>query len=413
MMGDMMNYEYELNFFSDILKKCHIPTAIVSSNERADAVIDARLFDILGSSSALSVAQVLGPMEDKTQYKMINEFKLHYIYIKLPLSVEKNIFLIGPYLSALPSSKEILEISETLGLPLGVQKPLTEYYFSLPIFAENDRLFMMVDAFCERIWETPSFAITKVNQSYPSSVLHSDATARGESFDEIEANIKMMELRYAFENELMRAVSLGQQHKENLLISKLNDNIFERRTADPLRNAKNYCIIMNTLLRKAAENGGVHPIYIDSTSSKFAMRIELLSDVKACTAIMREMFSSYCRLVYKHSTKHYSPIVQKTILMIDSDISAELSLKTLAAKQGISAGYLATLFKKETEKTVSEYINDKRIAHAMYLLGTTHLQIQTIALHCGIMDVQYFSKIFKKKIGKNPKEYREAVRKQL
>jgi YesN/AraC family two-component response regulator len=102
--------------------------------------------------------------------------------------------------------------------------------------------------------------------------------------------------------------------------------------------------------------------------------------------------------------------VQKTILIIDSDISAELSLNSLAKQQGISAGYLATIFKRDTGKTVSEYIKDKRIEHAMYLLSATHLQIQTIALHCGIMDVQYFSKIFKKKIGKNPKEYRESVK---
>ena len=109
--------------------------------------------------------------------------------------------------------------------------------------------------------------------------------------------------------------------------------------------------------------------------------------------------------------KQYSSIVKKTILVIESDISAELSLNHLAQKQGISAGYLATIFKKETGKTVSEYIQDKRIDYAMHLLDTTHLQIQTVALHCGIMDVQYFSKIFKKKIGKTPKEYREASRK--
>jgi YesN/AraC family two-component response regulator len=114
--------------------------------------------------------------------------------------------------------------------------------------------------------------------------------------------------------------------------------------------------------------------------------------------------------VYKHSIKRYSPIVQKTILVIDSDISAELSLKTLAQKQCISSGYLASIFKKETGKTVSEYIKDRRIEHAIYLLTTTHLQIQTVALHCGIMDVQYFSKVFKKKTGKNPKEFRESAR---
>jgi YesN/AraC family two-component response regulator len=167
---------------------------------------------------------------------------------------------------------------------------------------------------------------------------------------------------------------------------------------------------MNTLLRKAAESGGVHPLYIDRLSSEFAVKIENLASVADAAPLMREMFSTYCRLVYKHSMKRYSPIVQKTILIIDSDISAELSLNSLAKQQGISAGYLATIFKRDTGKTVSEYIKDKRIEHAMYLLSATHLQIQTIALHCGIMDVQYFSKIFKKKIGKNPKEYRESVK---
>ncbi len=404
-----MNYEYELNFFSDVLKKCHIHTAIMSPLDPAEDILDSRLASIIGFKPDVTVGQMLGMIESNTKYKLTNELNFQYIYMRIPALSEKNILVIGPYLSAPPTSKEILEICDRAKIPLGVQKPLKEYYASVPILSDGDRVFVMIDTFCERIWQTPSFAIVEQNQNQKMFAIPLAPTALGESFGEIEANIKMMEMRYSFENELIRAVTLGQQHKENLLASKLNENMFERRTTDSLRNAKNYCIIMNTLLRKAAENGGVHPIYIDSTSSKFAIKIELLSDVKACSSLMREMFSSYCRLVYKHSVRRYSPIVQKTILVIDSDISAELSLNHLAQKQGISSGYLATLFKKETGKTVSEYIKDKRIEHAMYLLGTTHLQIQTVALHCGIMDVQYFSKIFKKKIGKNPKEYREAV----
>jgi YesN/AraC family two-component response regulator len=104
-----------------------------------------------------------------------------------------------------------------------------------------------------------------------------------------------------------------------------------------------------------------------------------------------------------------SPIVRKTVLMIESDLSANLTLATLAEAQNVSSGYLATIFKKETDKTVSEYIREKRVKLAKHLLSTTHLQVQTIALHCGIMDVQYFTKIFKKETGKTPKEYREYV----
>ena len=125
---------------------------------------------------------------------------------------------------------------------------------------------------------------------------------------------------------------------------------------------------------------------------------------------MQEMFSSYCRIVRKHSAKKYSPIVRKIVMMIDYDISVELSPGTLAEKQSISPGYLAAIFKKETGKTVSEYIRDKRMNYAMHLLSTTNLQVQTVAAHCGIMDVQYFSKTFKKHTGETPTDYRKNSR---
>ena len=47
---------------------------------------------------------------------------------------------------------------------------------------------------------------------------------------------------------------------------------------------------------------------------------------------------------------------------------------------------------------------------AAELLDSTALQIQTIAQHCGVLDVQYFSKLFKKHIGMTPKEYRKRSR---
>ena len=234
--------------------------------------------------------------------------------------------------------------------------------------------------------------------------------AGGEGGD-VLASIKMMEARYGFENELMQAVTLGQRHKEKMLASAFekSEQAFEKRLQDPVRNAKNYTIIMNTLLRKAAEQGGVHPVYIDRTSSGFAAKIEKATSVKETFALMREMFSAYCRLVYKHSLKNYSPLVQKAVLIVDADLSANLSLSALALQLNVSAPYLASVFKKETQKTVSQYVTEKRIKHAMHLLATTHLQVQTVALHCGIMDVQYFSKLFKKQVGKTPKEYRASV----
>jgi YesN/AraC family two-component response regulator len=407
-----MDHEYELKLFSEFLKKCNVRVTMMSVNDSMDVTLDPLINNVVGvySDSGVTLKNTVGIIENTTKYKFTNELKLQYVFMRLPILSEKNILFIGPYLSEPLKSNELLEIGERLKLPPIAQKLFGEYYSTLPVFTENDSLFIMIDTFCERMWQTTSFSIIELNEKNTLPIFQIDNASRGNTFDETFANMEMMEMRYAFENELIQAVALGQQHKEKMLVSAFNEQMFEKRLQDTLRNAKNYCIIMNTLLRKAAEQGGVHPIYIDKISSRFATRIEFTSNVKAIPELMREMFSSYCRLVRKHSTKKYSPIVQKAIVMIDSDISAELSLRILAQNQNISEGYLATVFKRETGKTVSEYIRDRRIDRAVHLLSTTSLQIQTIAMHCGIMDVQYFSKIFKRQIGMTPKEYRETVR---
>ena len=218
-----------------------------------------------------------------------------------------------------------------------------------------------------------------------------------------------MQKRYDFENELIRAVELGQEHKLFRITPAFEETVMERRLSDPVRNIKNYCIIMNTLLRKAAERGGVHPLYINDVSSGYAVRIEKLTSVSSATEFMGEMFSGYCRLVRKYSMKSYSPIIRKVITLINSDLSASLTLTALADSQNVSPGYLSTLFKRETGKNLTEYILDERMKLASRLLVTTSLQVQTVALSCGIMDVQYFSKVFKKYTGKTPKEYRNSI----
>ena len=168
---------------------------------------------------------------------------------------------------------------------------------------------------------------------------------------------------------------------------------------------------MNTLLRKAAENGGVHPVHIDRLSSELATRIEQMQVTSDTGALMCEIFRAYCRLVRKHSVQKYSLAVQKAILLIDLKLAEDISPSEIAGALGISLGYLSAVFHRETGKTLTEHIRERRIDHAKHLLKTTELQIQTVALHCGILDVQYFSRLFKRQTGKTPKDYRESRRK--
>lgn len=408
-----MFFEKELNFLCEIFKKSRVRAIVVSESNFSSKMADTGLEAVFGESSddEWSSHRFPSPLEDKTLYKSVDRFGLRYVYLPLPNMSESTLLFIGPYLDSAPSKDFILKIGAKNSVSQKRQRYLEEYYTSVPVLPDSSHLFIMLETFCELIWRSPSFAIIDVNNVTARVASPINETLSSDGFDDVLVNMKAVERRYAFENEIMRSVSLGQLHREPRLLEAFSENKFEKRTDDALRNAKNYCIIMNTLLRKAVESGGVHPMYIDKVSSNFAVRIENMPSISENTALMREMFRSYCRLVRKHSIKQYSLLIQKTVLLIESDLSAELTLSSLAKIQGVSPAYLSDAFSKETGKTLSQYIREKRIDHAINLLTTTNLQIQTVALHCGIVDVQYFSKLFKKQTGKTPREYRAELKK--
>lgn len=404
-----MSYQNEPGLLVKTLQKSHISVKVIAPDELSDEIIRSRSSLFPGFSDS-APSPILPTLRTRERYCYTDAYGLGYTYLLLSNKEPAQLLFVGPYLSQRPDPQQLLELGEQLGLSPEQQQRLEEYASVSPLLPRESPLFLMIDTFCEQIWHSPSFAIVDVNQPplSPASPIH--RAMHTDRFDDVLLDMKAMEQRYAFENELIRAVTLGQMHLADQLFAGVTQTRFEQRVSDRLRNTKNYCIIMNTLLRKAAENGGVHPLYINRVSSDFARRIEQLSGNADSAALMSEMFRGYCILVQQHSLRNYSKVVQTAILLIDSDLAADLSLHSLAQNQNISPGYLSTVFKKETGKTVTAYIRDKRMQHARHLLSTTNLQIQTVALHCGIMDVHYFSKTFKKEVGVTPGEYREQLR---
>lgn len=405
-----MPYENELDFVCKTLKKCHVPVTFADADKSLDDILEEPVRTYFTGNPEVKVLfRAFFEKETPcTVWRVTDLIGLRYLFFLLPQRTQDAVFVMGPYLETPIENRRILEYGEKYGILPGKQKLLAEYYASLPIISENSHLFNLLDTFWEHIWGGRAYTLIDVDHEWTTSVTPFSKRANSEH-DDVALNMDVMERRYAYENELMRAVAQGHVHKLPVVLESFSEAMFEKRLTDPIRNLKNYCIIMNTLLRKAAENGGVHPLYINELSSSFAVRIEQVSTVSGVQELMAEMFRGYCRLVRKHSMKNYSSTVQKVIVRIDSDLSADLSLVSLAQQQNISPGYLSTVFKKETGKTITEYIINERMHLAMHLLRSTRLQIQTVALHCGIVDVQYFSKIFKKHVGMTPKEYRKAV----
>ena len=409
-----MNYDIQLQFTSNLLKKLHISNCIVSNPQNKisyniDLGLRAMLFGKENYTELLENS--MEQAQNNTIYSFFDEYSCNYIFMRLP-NKESEFFYIGPYLRSAPSEQLIKQKSDSLGFSDEQYKKLIQYYNSLPIVEDENILLAIASTLGIELWgNEQNFVI-----EYIDHAIHDRSTPIAVShiyndFTESPHSLLALETNYENEKRLMEAISQGKLQKVNSIASAVYNNGTEQRVSDNLRNRKNYLIILNTLLRKAAESGGVHPLHLDRISSIFAKKIENTCSINDSIVLQSDMIRDYCLLVKHHSINKYSYIVGKAITIISFDLTADLSLNNIAKQLNINPTYLSSLFSKECNCTFTEYVNRQRIEHAIMLLDKTDKPINTIAFECGIQDTNYFIKLFKRFTQSTPSQYRNKNQK--
>ena len=121
-------------------------------------------------------------------------------------------------------------------------------------------------------------------------------------------------------------------------------------------------------------------------------------------------------LVRNHRTQKPSELTASTrntktqriteiLSYIDTHYSEKLTTAELAKKAYLNEQYFCQIFKKATGQSLVMYLNRYRIEKATVLLKNTELSITEIAMNVGFDNANYFSRIFRKHIGMNPREY--------
>lgn len=95
--------------------------------------------------------------------------------------------------------------------------------------------------------------------------------------------------------------------------------------------------------------------------------------------------------------------------MVETDFRRPFQLPELAKQFGLSRQHLCHIYKKSTERTIIEDVNEHRLDYAAELLLNSSRQISEICYECGFNDLSYFYRIFKQRFGRNPGSFRKIV----
>lgn len=106
------------------------------------------------------------------------------------------------------------------------------------------------------------------------------------------------------------------------------------------------------------------------------------------------------------------PTDSRRVRKIEEEIAVnynkQLYLKDLADMVGMTPTAFSRFFKVRTGRTLSDYIIDIRMGHAARMLVDTTMTMSEICYECGFNNISNFNRIFKKRKGCCPKQFRDG-----
>lgn len=99
-------------------------------------------------------------------------------------------------------------------------------------------------------------------------------------------------------------------------------------------------------------------------------------------------------------------LVDRAIAYIQEHLTEKLTVDSVAAHAGYSAGYFSHLFAEETGMSPYQFIVKCRVERAQQLLQTTRLTVQEVAFQTGFGSAANFCYTFRRLTGESPHEYR-------
>lgn len=100
--------------------------------------------------------------------------------------------------------------------------------------------------------------------------------------------------------------------------------------------------------------------------------------------------------------------IKRAVSYVKSHFREDLTLEDVAAAVELNSSYLSRCFKEETGVNFTEYLNRVRLDAAVAYLRNSEYKMYEIAELAGFRNVEYFNALFKKNLGKTPKEYKQT-----
>ena len=139
----------------------------------------------------------------------------------------------------------------------------------------------------------------------------------------------------------------------------------------------------------------------------FQQFLSILYELSRCDGARPLATSSYAKVDVSSDSRR----VLKVKNYVNENYMHEIRLADMASLAGMSASAFSRFFKLHTGRNLTDYIIDMRLGFASRQLVDSTMSIAEISYSCGFNNLSNFNRIFRKKKGCSPSEFRENYHK--
>ena len=208
------------------------------------------------------------------------------------------------------------------------------------------------------------------------------------------------------QDEFLFRIESGSASEVSALTDALFDEFGKIRDLT-LSDAKYQCYVLGGECRRIL-SGYIGQTGIENDSHSIqnvTNHIYRLADLKK---YYLQYFENVASLLREKTVYAQDDVIENVRIYIERNYQKNLTQDFVAYLFCINRSYLSTLFKSRTGEKFVDYLNNIRIEKAKELLVSSDRKLYHIAKAVGYDNVKYFFRVFKKKVGMTPEEYRNS-----
>lgn len=212
---------------------------------------------------------------------------------------------------------------------------------------------------------------------------------------------------YEAEFAFYHAVKEGNLDAVKEFMTPLGTGHMGTLSQNPVRNLRYHFIISVAMITRFCIESGLSPEYAYTLSDLYIQKADVTDSAEGIQQLHKEMIYDYTRQMQQLVKElTYSKQIVLSLDYIYAHLQEPLTVKDVADAIHLNPCYLSTLFKKEMQISISEYIRKERVKAAENLLKYSEFSATDISNYLCFSSHSHFIKVFRQYTGYTPKEYR-------